>query len=255
MPTGVPIAHRPGADATSHRLRDDAALRAEFDLLADEYEAVHAANVAITGEQPAYFAEYKVADLGRLARASALRTGRILDFGSGIGNSVPFFRRYFPDSELHCADVSSRSIDVARSRFPGPERHLRIDGAIPLPSASQDVVFSACVFHHIPHAQHEHWLAELRRVTRPGGVLAIYEHNPLNPLTVHAVRTCPLDVNARLLRAGALRARALAAGWERPRIEYKLFFPASLRRLRWLEPRLHWLALGAQYRLTARRLP
>jgi SAM-dependent methyltransferase len=234
---------------------DPPTMAAEFDLLADEYDRVHAANVAITGEQPAYFAEYKVADLARLARSQALRVAQILDFGSGVGNSIPFFRQYFPGSALHCADVSARSIERARSRFPGSERHVRIDDGIPLPSGSQDIVFSACVFHHIPHDEHAHWLSELRRVTRPGGVLAIYEHNPLNPLTVRAVKTCPLDVNAHLIRAGVLRARALACGWDIARIEYKLFFPAPLRRLRSLEPHLHWLPAGAQYRMTARRLP
>lgn len=233
----------------------DAALAAEFDLLAEQYEAAHAANVAITGEQPPYFAEYKVADLARLARKQALPLAHILDFGSGIGNSIPFFRRYFPGSALHCADVSARSIEQARTRFPGRERHLHVHGEIPLPSRSQDIVFSACVFHHIPHEEHGQWLSELRRVTRPGGVLAIYEHNPLNPLTVRAVKTCPLDVNAHLVRAGTLRDRALASGWDIAGIEYKLFFPALLRRLRPLEPHLHWLPAGAQYRMTARRLP
>ena len=34
-------------------------MKAEFDLLADEYRNVHTANVAITGEAPEYFSEYK----------------------------------------------------------------------------------------------------------------------------------------------------------------------------------------------------
>jgi SAM-dependent methyltransferase len=228
---------------------------AEFDLLADGYDQIHAKNIAITGEQPPYFAEYKVADLARLALTQALRVANILDFGSGVGNSIPFFRKYFPASVLHCADVSARSMEQARSRHPGRERHVHITDGIPLPSASQDIVFSACVFHHIAHEEHARWLSELRRVVRPGGMLAIYEHNPLNPLTVLAVKTCPLDVNARLVRAGVLSSRAVSAGWDTTRVEYKLFFPAWLRRLRSLEPHLNWLALGAQYRMTARRLP
>jgi len=228
-------------------------LRAEFDLLADDYHEQHRANVAITGEGPDYFAAYKVADLAALLRSHGLAGGRILDFGSGIGNSVPFFRRHFPASSLHCADVSERSMDIARMRFPGAEQYITVGASIPLPTGSQDVVFSACVFHHIPHGEHQHWLAELRRVTRPGGLLAIYEHNPLNPLTVRAVNTCPLDVNARLVRPGVLRQRAVLGGWGQARIAYKLFFPSALKALRPLEQRLQWLALGAQYRLEARR--
>lgn len=233
-------------------LHESGKLAAEFDLLADGYRAQHSANVAITGEAPEYFAEYKVRDLAALLDATLDPVGSVLDFGSGIGNSIPFFRKYLPGTVLHCADVSHRSIEVARQLFPGPERHVLIDACIDLPTHSQDVVFSACVFHHIPHEEHIHWLAELRRVTRPGGMLAIYEHNPLNPFTIHAVKTCPLDINARLIGASRLKARALAAGWERPRADFKVFFPAPLRRLRGLEPHLQWLPLGAQYRLTAR---
>ena len=227
-------------------------LRAEFDLLADEYHEQHKANVAITGEGPEYFAEYKVADLAALMRARGGAAESILDFGSGIGNSVPYFRKYFEKSELYCGDVSARSIEIARARFGGDEKYLLIGGGIPLPAQSMDVVFSACVFHHIPHEEHQHWLRELRRVTRPGGVLVIYEHNPLNFLTVQAVNTCALDVNAKLIRGGAMRQSALESGWGEARVDYRLFFPASLKRLRPLERYLGWLALGAQYRMAAR---
>ena len=227
--------------------------RAEFDLLADQYHQLHEANITITGEGPEYFAEYKVADLAMLVQSRGVAAAHILDFGSGIGNSVPFFRKYFGQSQLHCADVSTRSIEIARSRFPGKEQYVQVVENISLPTCSQDVVFSACVFHHIPHKEHRHWLAELLRVTRPGGVLAIYEHNPLNPLTVHAVNTCPLDVNARLIRAATLSKHAADAGWEGCRVAYKFFFPSVLKSLRPLEPHLSWLGLGAQYRMEAWR--
>jgi SAM-dependent methyltransferase len=154
---------------------------------------------------------------------------------------------------LHCADVSQRSIEIAQVRFPGPDSYVTVGTVLPLPTHSQDLVFSACVFHHIPHEEHRHWLAELLRVTRPGGLLAIYEHNPLNPLTAHAVKTCPLDVHARLIRSSVMRSRAKASGWVEASVAYKLFFPAALKSLRPLERRLEWLGLGAQYRVTARR--
>jgi SAM-dependent methyltransferase len=231
----------------------DRRARSEFDLLADDYHEQHRANLAVTGEEPEYFAEYKIADLAALVWERGHAADRILDFGSGIGNSVPFFRAYFSKSELLCADVSERSIEFARRRFPGREKYVLIGQEIPLPARSQDIVFSACVFHHIPHEEHQRWLTELRRVTRPGGLLAIYEHNPLNPLTARAVKTCPLDINARLIRAGTMRERAVASGWEDARVDYRLFFPAFLKSLRPLEKHLGWLGLGAQYRLAARR--
>lgn len=240
---------RPGGGP---RIAPCARPQAEFDLLADDYEAQHNANIAISGERSAFFAEYKIADLACLARSVGLRHTTLLDFGCGIGNSIPWFRRYFPSSRLHCADVSTHSMEIARARFPGGEDYIAVESGIGLASCSQDISFSACVFHHIPHEEHVHWLRELRRVTRPGGLMAIYEHNPLNPMTVWAVNTCPLDVNARLIMARALRKSALAAGWVDVTVEYKVFFPGLLRRLRPLEKHLQWLALGAQYRLSGR---
>lgn len=230
-------------------------MSAEFDQLADGYRDLHQANVAITGEAPEYFAEYKIADLADLVQRRSSPAHDILDFGSGIGNSIPWFRQYFPQARLSCADVSPRSIDMARERFPGPERHVLVHTRIPLAAASQDIVFSACVFHHIPHEDHLRWLCELRRLVRPGGLLVVYEHNPANPLTVHAVRTCPLDANARLVRPAQLCCRAAQAGWRGSRVDYKLFFPHALRLLRPLESRLEWLPLGAQYRLLAHQAP
>jgi len=240
-------------DIESHAA-GSARTQAEFDLLADEYRVQHKENIAITGEFPEYFSEYKIADLAYLINRLNIPAANILDFGSGIGNSLPYFRKYFSASEISCADVSERSIEIAQSRFPGQENYVKInDDSIPLPTESQDVVFSACVFHHIPHEEHLHWLAELRRVTRPGGVLAIYEHNPLNPLTVRAVNTCPLDVNAHLIRGSTMSKRAIKSGWEDARVDYKLFFPAILSALRPMERHLEWLGLGAQYRMMARR--
>jgi SAM-dependent methyltransferase len=187
-----------------------------------------------------------------LVRKQGFAAGNIFDFGCGIGNSISFFRKYFGQSELHCGDVSARSIEIAQARFPGKETYVPVTDQIPLPAHSQDIVFSACVFHHIPHEDHQHWLAELRRITRPGGLLAIYEHNPLNPLTVRAVNTCPLDANARLILGGLLCKRAVASGWEGARVDYRLFFPSMLKALRRLEPHMGWFGLGAQYRVAAR---
>jgi SAM-dependent methyltransferase len=226
-------------------------LKAEFDLLADEYHDQHKSNIAITGEDPEFFSEYKIADVARLVHHNQLPSANIFDFGSGIGNSLPHFRKHFPNSSITCGDVSERSIEIAKIRFPGNEDYVYISDSIPLANDSQDIVFTACVFHHIPHAEHKHWLEELRRITRPGGLLIIFEHNPYNPLTVRAVNTCPLDVNAKLITASTMSSRVKDADWSKSTVEYKLFFPSVLRKLRRLERNLTWLPLGAQYRLAA----
>jgi SAM-dependent methyltransferase len=225
---------------------------AEFDQLADNYDKQHRQNVSLTGEDPEYFSHYKIADLAKYVGARGIWPRQIIDFGSGIGNSLPYFRTYFPNSALLCADISARSMEIAQARFPGAETYVRIErDHIPVADQSQDIVFTACVFHHIPHEEHVAWLRELLRITRVGGLLLIYEHNPLNPLTVRAVNSCPFDANARLITAGKLRRVASEAGWPAPKIAYRLFFPRAFAALRPIERRLGWLFLGAQYRLTA----
>ena len=228
--------------------------KAEFDRFADAYDDQHRENVAVTGESPEYFAEYKIRQLREIVDREQIGVSRICDFGSGIGNSVPFFRKYFPDAALTSSDVSERSLTLGKQRYPGDGSYVLIeDSRIPCETGSFDVAFSACVFHHIPHEEHVTWLKELHRITRPGGLIAIFEHNPLNPLTVHAVNTCPFDENARLIFARGLAKRLSAAGWVSPRIQYNLFFPRALARLRPLEARLGWLPLGAQYVAFARK--
>jgi ubiquinone/menaquinone biosynthesis C-methylase UbiE len=229
--------------------------KAEFDRIADEYETLHRRNIAVSGESPEFFARYKVKDVALEATRRGVAVRRLLDFGSGTGNSLPHFHASFPEAAITCADVSARSLEISRARFPQLEaRHVEIDGpTLPFDDETFDVSFSACVFHHIPHGEHPRWLAELRRVTRKGGLLVIFEHNPLNPLTAKAVRECPFDENAVLIRASAFRRRVEDAGWNAAHAVYRIFFPHLLSFARPAERWLRSLPLGAQYFVCATR--
>ena len=220
--------------------------KAEFDRFADQYYDQHKNNIAVTGELPEYFSEYKIKVLENIVTRNKIAVSKICDFGSGIGNSIPYFQKYFPNADLTSADVSTRSLELSRSRFPNFANFILIDqNCIPASENSFDITFSSCVFHHIHIAEHSLWLKELHRVTRPGGLVAIFEHNPLNPLTVHAVNTCPFDVNAKLILARDLLRGLKDAGWTAPSVHYNVFFPRLLAPLRPLEPYLQWLPLGA----------
>ncbi|MEL7343587.1 MAG: class I SAM-dependent methyltransferase [Pseudomonadota bacterium] len=222
--------------------------KAEFDEYVGTYEADHRKSIRLSGESPGFFADYKIAALARMVRQKNLKSDQILDFGAGIGNSLPPFRKYFPDSELVLSDVSQDSLDLAVASHGGVERQMHIqDGRLPAEDNSFDIVFSACVFHHIPEDEHIDWLKELHRVTRPGGRLFVFEHNPWNPLTQHAVANCPFDENAVLISGPELARRFQRASWVRPQVRYQVFFPAPLAALRSLEPHLGFLPLGAQY--------
>jgi SAM-dependent methyltransferase len=225
----------------------------EFDRFADEYHAQHARSITASGEEPEYFARYKARDAQRLAGRSLPRPS-VLDFGTGVGNSLPHLRAAFPACRLVGIDVSQRCLQIAHSRC-GAWAELRaFDGqSIPCASDTFGLALVACVLHHVDPAEHVAKLAEIRRVLAAGGWLIVYEHNPLNPLTARAVRDCPFDVNARLIRAATLAARLRAAGLQGVRTRYRVFFPHALRALRALEPLLWWLPLGAQYCVVGRK--
>ncbi len=221
----------------------------EFDRHARAYSDQHRSNIAVTGEEPSYFAEYKMRDLERLVSRTGLpKNGRYLDFGSGIGSSVQPFRAAMPSAQLVCADVSAASLAISREANGQHAEHVQIvESHLPFPDHHFDGAFACCVFHHIPHSEHVDALREIRRVTKPGGLLMVYEHNPLNPLTVRAVRTCPFDENAVLVQPSRLVQDGRRAGWRGSSREYRVFFPALLAALRPLEDKLQWLPLGAQY--------
>ena len=63
--------------------------KAEFDRFADAYYDQHRENVAVTGESPEYFAEYKIRQLRQIVDARAGRACR----GSATlarGSAIPF---------------------------------------------------------------------------------------------------------------------------------------------------------------------
>ncbi len=224
---------------------------AEFDAFAAQYKDLHAANLGLSGEEPSYFADYKVREVARCL--GDLPTRRILDFGCGVGGSIPFFRQYFPTSDVVAVDVSKESLRQAELLYRNYAefRHLG-EGAFPIEEASCDLAFAACVFHHIPPERHGASLERLRKSLTPRGHFFLFEHNPLNPLTLHAVNTCPFDADAILIRAGEMARRVKTAGFSQVRMRYCTFFPRALSMLRSLEPRLAWLPLGAQYYIWAR---
>lgn len=225
----------------------------EFDKFAEEYHSIHKKNIKFSGEDPDYFFEYKIKDLCGIVDNHELGNPyQILDFGCGIGNSINYLHKYFPASKIHGIDISEKSIEIAQKRFGDFAELKSYDGEkLPYEDEQFDVIFVACVFHHIPQDLYQNIYAEIRRVLKKGGVFVIFEHNPLNFLTVRAVNTCPFDENAILITSSDLRATLERYYFTRTYTHYRIFFPSFLSKLRFIEPALRWLPLGAQYYVVA----
>ena len=89
---------------------------------------------------------------------------------------------------------------------------------------------------------------------RPGGVLAIYEHNPVNPLTQLAVSRCEFDEGVELLGRSETEGMLRAARFAPAESRYLAFFPWRGRAFRATERMLARLPLGAQYVVVASRV-
>jgi SAM-dependent methyltransferase len=175
-----------------------------------------------------------------------------LDVGCGPGETDAFLEGAF--ASLHGVDLSAPMVERAARRNPWGE-YASYDAGDPLPyeDCSFDLSFAVCVLHHVPVGERPALVAEMKRVTRPGGLVAIFEHNPRNPLTRKAVRDCPFDEDAVLLSRGVARRLIEDAGMERLESPFIIFFPRQGERRKRIERRLGWPPLGAQYYVAGRR--
>jgi SAM-dependent methyltransferase len=150
-------------------------------------------------------------------------------------------------------DVSEDAIRDASAANPQVHYEIQSDDRLPFADASFDVCSTVCVMHHVPPSQWGRFVAEAFRVTRPGGLFAVYEHNPLNPLTRVAVWRCPFDHDAVLIRAGKAKDMLRAAGFDIVDSRYLFFTPVDAGWARRIDNRFGWLPLGAQYVVCGRK--
>lgn len=108
--------------------------------------------------------------------------GRVLELGIGTGANIPF---YPPDVDLTGVDISARMLERARRRTRRLGRGAALLQAdiehLPYLDDSFDTVTAACVFCSV--GDPVRGLREAARVTRPDGVVLLYEHvRPTNPV-------------------------------------------------------------------------
>ena len=220
----------------------------EFDRYAKDYDQDLLAAMPPGMEESGYFARYKVEHLAR--RCAGRSLARILDFGCGAGRSLNLLAENFPQSQIFGFDPSSESVALAKARCQTATVASDWDEVA---AGKYDLILVANVFHHIPRAELRTRLAQCAGVLQPGGVMGIFEHNPLNPLTRYVFERCIFDRDAEMIPRGSLIAHATSAGLRVSNKEYTLFFPKPLAALRPLEQWLGWLPLGAQYYLELTR--
>ena len=87
----------------------------DFDDYADRYEAVLQEQLAFFSKNCDYFSAYKVEIAARLC---SRQPSSILDFGCGIGLSLPHLDVRFAGAQLFATDPSERSLAHVRDQPP-----------------------------------------------------------------------------------------------------------------------------------------
>jgi SAM-dependent methyltransferase len=141
------------------------------------------------------------AELDRLPLVPA---ARLLDAGCGSGRTLDELTRY---GRVSGVDLSPEAVAYARRRGHDDVRVARVE-ELPFEDATFDVVTCLDVVEHTPDDRAT--LAELRRVTRPGGLLLV---------TVPAYQALwswhdEVNLHFRRYDGSSLRSVARTAGWD-----------------------------------------
>ncbi|MDI1264414.1 MAG: methyltransferase domain-containing protein [bacterium] len=221
----------------------------DFDDAAADYEAKINASLSFAGREHSFYIDLKREHILRLAREhfDEVKDLDVLDLGCGLGAYHPGLEGKF--HELHGIDVSGQSIQLAAESHPFVQYSAFDGDRLPYRDGQFSVVFTVCVMHHVPPPQWTGFVAEMRRVIKPGGLALVFEHNPYNPATQYIVKTCDIDKDAVLLRPGKLRRMFAEAGFAQVETRTIISVPPSGPLLSGLDQILGYLPFGAQYYL------
>jgi SAM-dependent methyltransferase len=103
---------------------------------------------------------------------------RILDFGCGPGRLMRHLGPLAAHAELHGVDIDPVTIEWCKNNIPfatfvsGPH-----EPPLPYGPDTFDLIFNHSVFTHLDEPRQDLWLAELRRILKPGGIALLTVHS------------------------------------------------------------------------------
>ncbi len=227
--------------------------KSEFDDYRDTYVETVEKSVGFSGLEHSFFQTSKALKIEHLVQRhfGAINKVSVLDVGCGVGAAHPYMAHIF--NSIHGVDISAESIEQARLDNPA-HAYAHYDGLrLPFEDNSFDMTLSVCVLHHVPPEHWANFLAEKARVVRPGGLVCLIEHNPINPATRLSVARCPFDKDAVLLGARKMRRHLIAAGLSNIFTDHFVFFPSNKPLFRTVERAMKRVPLGAQYLAVGRK--
>ena len=159
-----------------------------FDAVADAYD----------DSLPQHVMEHYIARRVTFIRDHVPAGSRVLDVGCGTG--VLAERMLREGYDVTGADPFAAMLEHMRARDPrlkavhAPGQHL------PFENGAFDFACCVAVMHHIADPKDVHdTLVEMCRVTKPGGQVLVWDHNPRNPYWPILMKRVPQDTGAERL--------------------------------------------------------
>jgi SAM-dependent methyltransferase len=228
-------------------------MSSDFDEHRHTYRDDVQRSIAFSGQDVGFFTDVKADLLCELAEQALGDLGSlaVLDVGCGVGLTDAVLQGRF--ASLHGVDVSGGAVAEAAAANPWAE-YASYDGrSLPFDDDRFDLAFAICVLHHVDPPDRPAFTREVARVVRPGGLVVVIEHNPINPLTRLAVARCDFDEGVELVSRKEARALFASDGLRPVEHPYVLFFPWRGKAFRSVERGLTWLPFGAQYIAAGRK--
>ena len=138
------------------------------------------------GEQAGRFAAgglataYRIDALVRLHFGRALAEfGRCLDWGAGAGRvAAPMARIVAPGLALTATDIDVFNVEFGRGHYPDIDYvEAPFTPPAPFEAGAFGAIYGVSVFTHLTESVQFAWLAELRRLVRPGAPVVVSVHN------------------------------------------------------------------------------
>lgn len=221
-----------------------------IDLTGEEYDAQLHRGLSISGENKFFFIAGRLRELQRMLPKN-FNPRRILDFGCGAGDTTRLLAETFPHAEVRGLENAEKMLDHARrthssSRISfGTIREFNPAGEI-------DLCYVNGVFHHIQQTGRSTAANLIYQALAHGGYLAIFENNPWNPGTQWLMSRIPFDRGTRPVSSPSVRLLLDETGFTHcAPTRFLFYFPRPLAFLRFSEPWLARLPLGAQYFILA----
>ena len=102
---------------------------------------------------------------------------RVLDFGSGCGRTLIGFSERYPLDRFSATDIDAEAVGWCCEHL--SLASCGVNEALPplhYPDDYFDLIYAVSVFTHLDEDRQFRWLAELRRVCKPGGAIILSLH-------------------------------------------------------------------------------